>query len=263
MIIKNISGATKTFTFSNEISAAVANDAELIIPNSPEVVADALRYATMGFLEIVEGTPGAQLIQSASQPERIIIATTAVPVDDMTVVIGGVTFEWDDDDTITEGNVAVEIGTAAVSLSNLLAAVEANATLAGFTGRGVIADGTTAFAAISLPADTTAASVTVNVAGTTGFSAYKKAAEAGESLINVVLTRLVATVAEDIIFSTELAEITHVEAYVYSSAFAKIAWGGTIHFDPVAGGGLIILKNGTDPDIAIGHTIVIVAMGKA
>lgn len=264
MTIKNISGAEKVFTFSNLVSNTVANNAQMVVPDSPECVADALRYAALGLIEIVEGTPSAQLVQSTSQPERIIFTSTGQPDDGETIVFEGVTFEFDDDDTVEEDNVAVEIGgDEAATLTNLLAAIEAHADLAGYLGRGVIDDGTNTIAAVSLPDGVAVADITVDTDDVAATSHYEEALEAGSSLVHVVLVRTVVTVAPDLIFSTNMSQILDAQVSVYNSSYVPVAWDGNVHIKRSTGGGLIVLDNDGDVDIAAGHTIVIQALGKA
>ena len=264
MIVKNISGSDKTLTFSNEVSHTVANGGTMVVPDSPQCVADALKFASRGIIEIVKGTPGSQLLQSVNQPERILFVQAGQPSDGDTLVYGDVTIEWDSNSTVTSGNVGVTIGAnAGASLKNLFTALTGQASLEGHRAGGVVGT-TTATGAMFLPEGDVASTFTVTDSNSTNTTTHKLAEEAGESLAHVVLSRVAttATLSTDVIFSTDLSSVLHAEAYVYDASYAPVAWDGAPSIDPVDGGGVIVLSNGGSVKIANGHTVVVLALGK-
>lgn len=263
MIVKNISGATRTLAFSNKVCMTVPDDGLIIIPDDPEVVADALRYANEGLISIQQEPAGNRLVQPTFQPERILLDFAGQPSDGDTLEYGPVTFEFDSNSTVVSGNVAVEIGLSrSATLENLLEAISSSAALAGHSVRGLVDDGARAVAAVVLPYGALASEFNVDTSDATNVTHFAKEAEGGETLQRVFLMRkaATATLLQDLVFSTELRSIVHASAYVYNGT-ARKAWDGVLHFSDTSG--TIVLDQSGSTDVANGDTIVVEAYGVA
>lgn len=258
MIVKNVSGITQTFAFSNRAAVTLANNAEAHLDDDWDIFQDALKYASQDILEIVKGPTHATNLQSVDQPAHIRIITTANYSDEETITINGVVFEFDDDVSVTAGNVLVDIGAdAAESLDNLIAAVLAHASFDGYTMIGSSDfEAAGAVAAIGLPLGVEVGDVTV-AEGASATTITVEELVDGQSFEVLAVSRTVATLPADLVFATPIQDIKYVSVEVRAAAGTVKAWDGATNWE----GGLIALDQSGDTDIAATDTIFITAYG--
>jgi len=258
MKIQNISGFAQAFTFSNVASPVLANNAYAVLPDYPEVYADALRYAAQGWISITEGPAFASNIQSVGQPACVELVNTANPADGNTVTINGYVFEFDNNAAVTAGNTSVTIGgSAKLSYDALATAILANANFAGWRKLGcTVHEGTGAVMFLAPPSTVDIADVTVAETLAAGTIA-KRAAVVGDSFGQLVELRTVATIPADLIFATPLRSIKYATVEVRDAAGAVKAWDGVMRFD----GGIVTLDVSGTTDIIATDVIFLQAIG--
>lgn len=258
MKIQNTSGITQAFTFANVASPVLAPNAFAILPDYPEVYADALRYQTAGWLSIVEGPAHSSNIQSVGQPAVVEVVVTANPSDTQTVSIAGKVFEFDNNAAVTAGRTAVTIGASAkLSLDALATGVLANSTFAGWRKLGCTAH-EAAGAVLFLAPPPTVDLANVVVAETLSAGTIKKrAAVAGDSFGQLVEFRTITTLPDDLLFVTALRSIKYINVEVRTAAGAVKVWDGVARFD----GGVVTLDNSEHTDIIATDVVFIQAYG--
>lgn len=258
MKIQNISGFAQAFTFSNVASPVIENNAYSVLPDSPEVYADAMRYAATGWISITEGPAFASNLQSVGQPASVRIVQTANPADTNTVTVNGYVFEFDNNAAVTAGRTSVTIGASAkLSLDALAVALLANTNFAGWRKLGcTVHEGTGAVLLLAIPSDVDIDDVTVAETLATGTIA-KLSAVVGDSFGQLIDVRTVATLPADLVFATPLRAIKYVNLEVRNAAGAVVAWDGVVRFD----GGIVTLDNSGDVDIAATDVIFLQAFG--
>jgi hypothetical protein len=258
MKIQNISGITQAFTFSNVISQTLANNAYMVLPDDPEVYADAMRFAAAGWLSITEGPALSSNIQSVGQPASIEVVLTANATDTNTVTVNGNIFEYDNNAAVTAGRTAVTIGASAkLTLDDLSTKMLANSDFAGWRKLGcTVHEGTGAVLLMAIPSNVDIADVTVSETMAAG-TIKKREAVVGDSFGQLVEFRTVATLPDDLIFVTPLRSIKTATVEVRTSAGVVVAWDGVARFD----GGIVTLDNSGDVDIASTNVIFLQAIG--
>lgn len=127
MIIKNVSGVTKYFAAGGK-GINLANNATGTVPDTNKAYRDVSRAVARKELEIIKGFQSDEVIRPIDIPEgyRVDVSTVA---DGNFITIAGVTFEFDNNAAVTAGNTLVTFSSDATALTNLKAAINANAVL--------------------------------------------------------------------------------------------------------------------------------------
>lgn len=256
MQVKNISGRELAVKLGRQSLTLAANQTATY-PDTPAAIADANRFITLGYLELITA-PVANVIQGdVDVPASVLLAFTGQPTAAETITINGVVFEAvAAAEDVTEGNVAYVLGgSVAATVAALQTAVAANATLkaARISITDKITVGASDVRALVRGVDTTAVSVSegsTNVAATTVAAVNRQ----GYRSVKTVVTAAATTH----LFDSGLEQIIGVQVQVRSAAGAVKAYDGVVQLSD----GLIYLDASGSADIASTDLITIDAWGK-
>lgn len=264
MIVKNITGRTTTFGFSNKVTVVLENNATASIPDDPDIVEDAIAKANAGHIEITSGPASSHIVSSGTAPNVILITlATANAADEDTITLDGIVLEIDDDDALANADaIAVELGgSAAATGTNILAAVNASAELAAKGIVGVasgVADAAGNVQIVLTYTGTGFSALTVAEAGTT-LTIAKITSAASTTRRRFFVERTLANTTTDLIFVTDLETVTSVRAQVQTATTGVFkSFDGNIR----AVGNVVFLDNSGDADVAATDKIILEVLGK-
>lgn len=264
MIVKNISGSTLNLVLGIRNGFTLANNAQRTVDDQPETVADAVRYANQGLLQIVTGPAQQELNQPAAVPGHIIVGIK-VPVDTHTLTLGTTVFEFDSNSATTAGRTPITIGgNATVTAATLATAIGDDADLAAL---GVVVRDSVSVTAnetrliLTVPADLDLADLTTAVSNGTQLSVTEVAATTPAALrmdINTSLVSAAEVTASNKLIVTGLSSISHFSLNMLDPDDVPITYDGSV----VASGGSVLMTDvGNGTGLVANQTVVLTSYG--
>ena len=261
MKIKNVSGATLTFKVGNR-SYVLASNATTAVSETTDSLEDVIREVEAGNLELVGAPAISQFAGTPACPGYVSVDLNTV-VDENTLTVGGVVFEFDDDSTVTGTNTAVDIATGTPShatiADRLKTAINANATLSAL---GLVADdiitvsSTNAKLILKATGTTVIGDITISKSGApiTLATAVAAAEAVGYRAVVVKATSAGTTM----LISTGLDTVYDAVILVRTSAGVRKAYDGAV----TIGNGFLYLDASGSTDIASTDVVTAYVVGK-
>lgn len=261
MKIKNVSGATLTFK-AGKRTYSLENNATTVVDETTDSLADVIREVEGGNLELV-GAPALAHYSGTPARHGYVSVDLNTVVDGNSITIAGEVFEFDDDDTVTGDNTAVDIGTGSPSHATIAArlktAVNANSVLSAI---GLVADdiitlsSTNAKLILKATGSTAIGDITISKSGSpvTLASAVAAADAAGYRAVVVKATATGTT----LLLSTGLDQVYDAFVIVRTAAGARKAYDGAV----TIGNGFLYFDASGDVDLANTDVVTAFVVGK-
>lgn len=258
MKLQNTTGSIQTVQI-DLVAVPLAPNQIATFDDTPRGLQDAQRLVDQGVVAFVATEAGSNAVGSVDVPRSRLLHVTGAITDGMFVTIKGIEFEFDDDDTVTEGRTKVDLGASVrEALINLGIAVAANETLASQANR-IVPRGV-----LTVTADANEYALFESLTGVD-----MELDESGGPLCwtpevlpvdvpdYVRSFRIVTATGATVKVITGLREVAHVNVSVKSAAGVIKLYNGAI----LTGGGLVYLDASGSNDIASGDIVAVEALG--